>query len=153
VRRIIIVSILAFCLACEQGVYFEQSFLIPEGQWNYEEVAQFDFVVDSPETYFDLVLEVEHSPEYTYENTYVKIHTLFPDGEEVTDEVSLQLADGLDQWEGQCNSSSCNVTILLQEKVRFADAGKHQIRIEQYNRENPLTGIHQLRLKIIEVDE
>ncbi|WP_235298609.1 gliding motility lipoprotein GldH [Portibacter marinus] len=148
-RGLLIFSLLAVLIACSDDVYYEQSFDLAEGQWSYDDQATFAFEIEDVEDYFDLVLDLKHSADYVFENVYVQMHTTFPSGETVTDEVSLQLADALDQWEGQCNQSTCEVSILLQNRVRFKEVGEYELAIEQYNRQNPLPGIESLTLKII----
>ncbi|GLR19796.1 gliding motility lipoprotein GldH [Portibacter lacus] len=152
-RKWIGFSLLVFLIACNNDVYYKQSYAIPSSGWEYDTPATFEFNVDDLETYFDLILDVDHSIDYVYENTYVKIHTTFPSGEKITDQVSLQLADDLDQWEGKCSGTNCTVSILLQNRVFFKEAGKHIIEIEQFNRVEPLMGINSLELKIVNAEK
>ena len=139
-------------IACNESAYYKQSIEITEGSWAFENPVNFEIDIDDIESYFDLILDVDHSPEYSYENLYVNIHTTFPSGEKVTDLVSLQLTDNLDQWEGKCNANQCTVSILLQNRVYFKEKGKHTISIEQYNRENPIEGVMALTMKMLAID-
>ena len=151
-RKLVVFFLFIGLLACNDDVYYKQSYGVADGNWSYDESLTFIFEVNDTEAYYDLILDIEHDIEYLYENVYVKIHTTFPSGEKVTDQVSLQLADALDQWEGKCSGSSCKVSILLQNRIFFKEAGTHKIEIEQYNRVDPLIGIEELTLKIVELD-
>jgi gliding motility-associated lipoprotein GldH len=140
-------------IACNDNVYYKQSIDIEDAAWPYGKILDFEFEITDTSAYYDLVLDVKHDIDFTYENTYVKIKTLFPSGEEVTDQVSLQLADELDQWEGDCSGNSCTVSILLQNEVFFKEAGSYKLAIEQFNRVDPLEGIESMELKIISVEK
>lgn len=150
-RILLSLSFIFLFLACSDSAYFSKSYTFEGGQWLSEEQATFTFTVSDSSTYYDLILEVDHSPDYTYENVYVKINTSFPSGEEVSDQVSLQLADDLDQWQGECNKTCCTVPILLQNRVRFKESGEYSIAIEQYNRVDPLEGINKLTFRVQEL--
>ncbi len=143
-------AILSFS-ACNSNIYYKQTSTIADHKWDQSDLKNFEFEIDNNEAYYDLILEIDHSVDFKFENIYVNINTLFPNGEEVKDEVSLQLADHLDQWQGKCNSKNCVTSILLQNNVYFKEKGNHKITIEQYNRENPLEGINSLTLKIVEL--
>ncbi len=136
-------------VSCEKAPYFQQSLEIPQSQWKYDDLKDFSIDITDIDQYYDLVLDVNHATDYSYENIYVKIHTTFPSGEEVSDEVSFQLADDLDQWEGTCKNEICNVSILLRNRIYFDEVGIHKISIEQFNRVDPLEGINKLTMKLI----
>ncbi len=150
-RLVTIFSLVFLLFACSEDLHYEQSVSIEESAWSYEDLISYSFEVADSEKTYDILLEVNHSPEFTYENFYVNIHTTFPSGEKVSDQVSIQLADELDQWQGRCSGSNCRTVILLQNKVKFKEVGRHEIQIEQYNRQDPLIGIHNLTLKIANV--
>ncbi len=135
-------------IACNSSVYYEQSINFPDGVWQYDNVANFEFEIQDTEQRFDLILDVNHSVDYRFENNYVKIHTSFPEGNKTEDQLSLELTDNLDQWQGECNSKRCVASILLQENVYFKVAGKYQIGIEQFNRVDSLSGMNSLTLKL-----
>ena len=136
-------------VACSSNIFYEQNYSFQDEKWPYNEAASFSFSVPDTVAHYDLVLEIIHDPSFTYENIYVKIHTTFPSGKKITDEVSLQLADKLDQWEGNCNSRKCKVNILLQSDIYFKAAGEHKISIEQFNRIDPLEKINGLTLRVL----
>lgn len=147
---IALIIVLLVVIACGKKPFYEQSQSISESGWEYGNRIDFSFDIDNTDSKYDLLLDVRHDLEYTYENTYVRIHTTFPNGETITDQVSLQLADEYDQWEGTCKGDKCTVTIVLQSNVKFKEKGAYKIEIEQYNRENPLPGIEKMTLKIVD---
>lgn len=142
-----------FIFSCDDDVYYKQAIDIENAAWSYSEILDFEFEIRDTSAYFDLVLDVKHDVDFTYENTYVKITTVFPSGEQVTDQVSLQLADELDQWEGDCSGNLCRVSIILQNNVFFKEAGSYKLAVEQFNRVDPLQGIQSMELKIISVEK
>lgn len=147
-RKLIFASSLLILLSCNSNIFYEQTVAFPENIWQYENVAHFEFNIQDTTRRYDLILDVDHSVDFRFENNYVKIHTTFPEGNKTEDQVSLELTDNLDQWQGDCNSKKCVVSILLQENVYFNQTGLYQIDIEQYNRVDSLTGMNSLTLML-----
>jgi gliding motility-associated lipoprotein GldH len=139
-----------FLMSCGENYFFEQSIQIEKSAWDYDNQLAYTFEVTDTTKVYNLLLEIDHSTEYAYQNCYLKIHTTFPSGEKVEQVLSIDLADKIGQWQGNCNSEACTVLLDLQKKARFNALGKHQITLEQYMRMNPLRGIHSIALKLEE---
>ena len=119
--------------------------------WSYDDIYTFPFEIEDTLTAFDLSIDVEHSTSFTNSNLYVKISTIFPNREKRTDVVSFNLANNFGIWEGDCNSKYCTAEILLQKSIVFDQPGKYQLDIEQYSREEKITGIKSMKLKLNKV--
>jgi gliding motility-associated lipoprotein GldH len=91
-------------------------------------------------------LDVKHKSDYAYQNIYLKIVTDFPDGEQLQQTLSVDLADGKGLWYGDCSSSSCSVRVVLQEQAFFDRIGAHTFKFMPYMRMNPVDGIEGLSM-------
>lgn len=149
---LIIVICCLFFTACEKGVIFEATEDIPNATWGYEQKLPFEFEVTDTSKTYQVFLEISHSGDFAYQNCYVQITTLFPNGEENKQPVSLELAGQSGIWNGKCNGNTCQLEIPLQAKARFKHIGKHSIAIEQFMRVNPLPGIENIGLKIKQLE-
>ena len=129
---------------------FEKKIEINKSQWDYEDIVNFDFVIEDTLKKYDLVLEVEHAEDYGFQNLYVQFHTTYPSGEKETQMVSLELSRKSGIWNGECSGNTCEVEIPLQINAHFKEPGNHSIAVEQYMRKNPLPGIKSMELKIAE---
>jgi gliding motility-associated lipoprotein GldH len=153
VRYLILALFVFTFLSCSKDVYFQQKEVISNAMWSFDDPKTFSFEIKDTSSFFDLILDVKHATDFSYENLYVKIQTVFPDGRKTDDQVSLELADDFDQWQGKCNSNFCTVNIVLQSGVYFREVGKHTLEIEQFNRENPIEGIKEMTLKLVKLDK
>lgn len=139
--------------SCSESYVLEENFNIPNQSWSYKDSMLIKVPVTDTKQRYNLYLDVEHSPEFSYQNLYVRINTAFPSGERVSDKVSLELADDTGQWYGKCNSDNCILRIVLQENIYFKEVGDHQISIEQYMRQDALEGVNGLSFKLSKVDK
>lgn len=134
--------------ACGPAVLIDESHPLSETGWSYRDTMSWSFEVPDTMTIYNLLLTVEHTPDFSFQNTYVQIHTLFPAGEVVSQVVSLELQDQAGAWLGKCGDEKCTWTIPIQENAFFNQTGTHQIKLEQYMRQDSLPGILALRMRI-----
>lgn len=134
-------------LACNTSPIYELGFTFENQQWSNEDIKSFSFTAPDTVSQFDLILDLEHSVDYRYENLYVELETIFPDKEAVTDQISIPLINKDGEWVGRGNTVK-HLRVYLQQALRFKQAGDHTIHIRQYSREQSLTGLHTISLAI-----
>ena len=139
---------LLFTMGCDSDYIYQKEIEIREGEWRYSDVLVFDFEIKDVSKKYNLLLDVTHAGDYSFQNLYVQFHTSYPSIETKTQTVSLELANKTGIWNGKCSGNSCVVEIPLQTNAIFEEAGKHSISIEQFMRKNPLRGVESMRLKI-----
>lgn len=130
--------------SCSSDYFYEKTNSIESGNWSYEDGLDFSFEIADTLQLYNLWLEVEHSTDYNYQNLYTQIHTEFPSGRQLSEPLSLELADKIGRWYGDCNNSACTLLIPIQQDAFFDQAGTYKITIEQYMRENPVRGIRSI---------
>lgn len=145
-------AFLLLCLlgftACQDSFIYDEA-TAPEGAlWTYEQALSFDFSIQDTSLRYEFLLDVQHSQDYPFQNLYTRITTIFPDKTSQQDVISLELANKLGLWEGNCRGDDCTLTIALQERARFDTPGDYQLRFEQYTRRDSLPGIQELRLRM-----
>jgi len=146
-------GLLLFCsfilfYACSETPFFESKIEIPEANWSYEYIPSFTVPVKDTTQNHDLFLELKHSPDFSYQNLYLKINTTFPNGEIKEEQLSIDLANNLGSWIGKCKGGSCQINIYLLENFKFSDPGDYKFAFEQYSRSKELKGIQSLSFKI-----
>lgn len=145
---------LSFLLfSCGENYVFEKKISIPEDVWTYSDSLIFKFSIADTNKIYDLYLDISHHPSYAYQNLYTKIHTVFPQGNRLRTELSLELANKGGVWYGDCSSESCLLSIPIQQKAYFNQMGDHKIILEQYMRKDSVPGIQEFTLKLKEVGE
>lgn len=147
-RFLALMAILLGFTACQNDYFYDQT-VNPEAEtWRYDQPAQFDFTIQDTSIRYDFLLDIKHREDFSYQNLYTEIITQFPDSTSQDDVVSLELADKLGLWVGDCRKGYCSLTIALQEQARFAIPGDYSLRLEQFTRTDSLPGVAALRLRI-----
>ena len=136
--------------SCEAAYLYEQSYELPPEGWSYDNVLTYEFPIYDTTKAYQLLLEIEHSSDYAYQNCYVNIATTFPDGERSVQQLSLNLADNIGRWAGDCGGNSCTAVVDLQPAVRFPGVGTYTITLEQYMRINPVSDLQRIALLLKE---
>ena len=130
-------------------IIYEEVHNIDDGRWSYGQKKDFRFEVSDTSLNYRLLLYLEYNTDYRWQNFYTEITTIFPSDSIKNDVLSLELASKTGQWFGKCNSQSCDLTIPLQENVRFAQPGDYSISLDQYMREEEVTGVRAIGLKLV----
>ena len=144
-------AIACFITSCgKEKVIFEKEYDIKNEAWLYPDTLNFAFDITDTTAIYDIVLTIEHTPQYSMQNVYTNIYTKFPKGERIKQLLNIDLADNTGTWLGKCNSASCGYSINIQENAFFNSVGQHVITLEQFMRVEALAGIKNISLKIVD---
>lgn len=144
-----LLSLVLLSIGCGPDYAYQQTYELDGDEWSYADSLTFEFEVPDTNTIYDLYLDIKHSATYSNQNLYVLIHTSFPAGQRLTEQVSLELSDK-GRWEGDCRGDWCSVRIPIQSGAYFNQTGPHQFVLEQYMRRDPVGGIRSLGMFIQE---
>jgi len=149
-KNILLAILLLLVLySCNSKNYlFDQTKKIEKGSWSYENTLDFTFDIQDTTQIYNIYLALDHTNDYAYQNLYLKVHTLFPNGKKMERPVSFELADKYGQWYGECGSDACRLLVPFQSKTYFNAIGKHTITLEQFMRKDPIGGIEGLSLMV-----
>lgn len=135
-------------IACGPKYAVNKTYHLSNNEWTYADSLRFDFEIKDTLALYNLLLDVKHATDFSFQNLYTKIHTQFPDGTRLSKPVSLELADKIGTWQGNCNSKTCTLEIMIQEGAYFNKPGKYAVIVEQFMRENAVKGIQSVTLKV-----
>ena len=138
--------------ACGPNYAYEQTLEIPENGWSYEDSLLATFEIPDTNTFYNLHLLVEHTTFFPYQNFYVQVITQFPNGERLTEQVSLELSAKGGIWLGDCSGETCTLDIPIQQGAYFNQAGTYQLSVHQYSRRDPLPEIKSIRFALEKTD-
>ena len=131
---------------CGPKTHYSETHEFPNSQWRYADSLVFSPSIADTTRLYDLILKVEHHPDFTFQNVYTRILTRFPDAQNAEQILSLELEKAPGIWLSDCNNQSCILEIPLQQKTRFPQMGTYQFVLHQYNRTDTLQGIQRLSL-------
>lgn len=137
-------------MSCRSDFY-SKSFPFANDEWRYDDPISFSFdIVDTTKT-FDIILKVDHTDQYPYQNLYVKTTSQIPGDTAIVQNLSLELANQAGFWIGSCSGANCTIEIPIQSRIHFNQLGLYQIDLEQYTRTDTLKGLSGLGLRVVEV--
>jgi gliding motility-associated lipoprotein GldH len=136
------------CFGCKDNFLINDTKDIPNLEWTYTDSLTYNFTITDTSKVYNMLLDVEHSPEYSWQNLYVRVHTTFPSGKQLSKNVSLDLADTSGKWLGDCNSKACHTVIALQPNAFFNPAGKYAVTVAQHMRQDSIRGVYSVGLLI-----
>jgi len=137
-------------IACEETPFYDQIISIPNSEWSYDFKPEFKVAATDTSQMYDLFLNIDHNTSYSFENLYLKITTSFPKSNSKEETLSIDLAEKIGQWVGDCNSQKCTTKVYLLESFKFGDPGEYVFTIEQFSRQDKLKDINSLELQIFE---
>ncbi len=152
-RYIPLLVLLSFLTACGPNYVYESHLEVPDTGWTYQDSLVAQFTIEDSLTIYNLHLQLEHNEEFPFQNFYVQMHTQFPDGQRLSEMVSLELADKGGMWLGECGSGACTLDIPIQQGAYFNQIGEYQLTIEQYSRRDPLPGILSVHFALEETED
>ena len=149
---LLLFSLIILFTSCKEKYAFEKTYQFDNKEWTYADSLSFDFQIPDTNDVYSLFLEVQHGTDYSYENLYTNIKTIFPSGKTIENPLSLELADKTGRWYGKCSGKNCTYLLPIQEKAYFNEVGTFQLKIEQYMREERIEGINGIGFKLKELE-
>lgn len=137
--------------ACGPQPLYERSVDFEDGAgWNYADSLTFTYEIEDTTTAYDLVLTVDHTDAFAYQNFYVRLSTHLPNGHVLTQPLSLDLADNFGRWYADCDGiGGCTNEISIQTDTRFEKPGTYQLVVSQFSREDPLPEITGMGFRVL----
>ena len=155
IRLFFLFVLISISFSCsKEKVILEKEVDVKESiGWMFSDSLSVDFSISDTNRLYAMRLQLNHTPDFNFENVYTRIHTLFPDGKLSAQTLSLALTNETGAWVGQCNKTVCKVEIALQEQIIFPAKGNYKITVAQFMRTDTLSGIGNIRFLLIDTGE
>ncbi len=147
-RLAVLLMILLMVSSCGNQLVYEDNREIPEGRWISRNKLEFTAEITETDRLYDVYLKVRNSRDYPYSNLYMFLNTVYPDHRVSRDTLELTLADYDGRWLGSGMGNLKYSRFLFKSRVRFPQKGVYRFEFEQAMRQNELTGIHDLGMRI-----
>ena len=138
------ITLLASCTSDS----FDRRTVIPEAEWRQENRVAFDVDINDTLSGYEFGIGLRHLENYRYSNLFVFLHTRMPNGNVTHDTIECTLATPEGKWLGKSSGSMRDLTVPLNESLRFPLTGTYHFEIEQAMREPVLKGISDIGLYI-----
>lgn len=134
--------------SCNDNNLVDTNQTIPDNNWTYANSAKAILDVKDNKKNYQVYFKLRHTASYRYANLFVIVH-LKGEGLNKRTRYQFKLAKTDGEWLGKGSGDIYTSTFLLLKDYSFAKAGKYHIEIEQNMRDNPLIGISDIGITIV----
>lgn len=136
-------------VACDNGkVLYDNSVMVGRPTWSCDSVAQFSLLVEDTTAVYRMGLRVRNDRIYEYQNIWLFVDEVAPDGTITNDTVQFMLADNFGRWTGSGLSSLYSNLFLYRDSLVFSQKGEYRYYIKHGMRHVNLKGISDVGIKI-----
>lgn len=154
INLLIVLFFILHIIACNtEKPVWESTYTLDEGYWSWAEKASFHYEVKDTTSFHDLILEIETTKDYPFQNLYTRVETIFPQGDTTEQVLSFDIYNKFGVQNGDCSKDECRIQFIMQEKFRFKDPGNHTFNINQHLRTDSIRNVKSLTLKLFTVRE
>lgn len=146
---ILLAMVCIFIASCTNDLLFEAGRTLPDRSWSADNKISFAIEVTDTLSKHDIYLNIRNTDTYKFSNLYVFLETQIPDGSKDLDTLECILADDHGKWKGDGLGDLFDNRILFAHNVRFTQAGKYTFTFTQGMRINPLQGISDFGIRIV----
>ena len=140
---------LALFTSCTKTDLFEKNTVIPQYEWKSDFQAAGDFEISDTVSAYSIYLVLRHTDAYKYNNIWLNIGLQSPGDTLFKQRVDLKLGDDANGWEGSGMNDIWEVRKLLNgQPRRFKKPGKYHFTISQVMRDDPLTNVMSVGLRL-----
>ncbi len=129
-----------------RNIIYEKSLEIGDQRWTYADSLSFTFPIKDTTKIYNIYLDIQHDKSYSFQNIYLLLHTRFPSGKRIDNRINIDLAEPTGKWNGDCSGNSCNLEIPIQEGAYFNETGDYTLTVEQYLRQDTLSGVREIKV-------
>ena len=142
-------SLLIISSACDTKKVYDSNFTLPAEGWKTNSAVVFKDVLISDTTALqNFYIRVRNSDDYQYNNFFLFLTTKLPNGKLSRDTIEIKLAGLNGKWLGKGFGHFKDNHVLVRKAMRFPVSGKYEFTIEQGMREEFLTGIANIGIRI-----
>ena len=143
-RQGIIVLAVFSLLSCTNNLLFKADKEIKDG-WHADSTIVFQFNISDTTNVFYSEINIRHTISYPFQNLFMFIHIITPDGQTKIDTLECVLADIVGKWNGKGMGDILDFTQIYKDSIVFKTEGNYKIVIEQAMRYGEFPSIKSLK--------
>ncbi len=143
----LLVFIACILTSCNDYCVYNQCNDIDSHAWHKDSIQAFSPAINDTIGQYNVLITVRHDTEYPYQNLWLFVESISPDGIDVKDTVECYLADNRGKFLGD-GISIYEMPVLYMRKIKFPKQGVYKFEIQQGMRDTILTGVRNICLSI-----
>lgn len=134
--------------SCDNKRVFESYQQIKDDNWYVNQKPSFYLDVQDTLTEHTIYFNIRHTGLYKYSNLFVLFTIQGPKAKPETQRLEFKLAEVDGKWLGSGLGDIYSNQIKIMEKVKFPRKGVYSFSVEQNMRDNPLTGVEDIGVRV-----
>lgn len=135
-------------VSCVDTKVFEQNLVIDNASWAWDKTFRFEYLSNDTISAKNVYINLRHTNIYKYNNIFLFITTIAPNGKNLKDTAEFTIADNRGKWLGSGLGNVYDLRMSYKHNIRFAQQGKYIFYIQHGMREKKLKGIIDIGLRI-----
>lgn len=143
-----ILLVLVGLAGCMKTSVYERNLQVDPGGWDIDDSLEFAVEVTDTLTPVNFLFTLRHNTDYRYSNIYFFLNTYYPDNRYSRDTIQILLAGKDGKWFGKGFGRLKEVDVMLKDKLVFPRSGIYRFSFVQAMREQSLSGIEDIGIRI-----
>ncbi len=139
--------VVIFLSSCDNSIVYENEKTFEEDKWCFSDAFSSDFDLSDNSVPFDVDIRVVHTDNYPYENIYLRLTHDFGAAKKV-DTLTFNLSDRYGHWKGDKNWGGNYEYAFNYLKNYKIEKKSGNITIEQFSRDDTLSGVNKIGIDI-----
>ena len=137
--------------SCDSTRVFDSYQEVPESAWHKDSLFVFSIPVTDTSRNHNLIIQVRSETSYKYSNLWLFIEIIQPGGEVMRDTLEIVLADPTGRWLGSGIDGLKTLQSVYRRNIYFPVSGDYNISLQHGMRDEILTGIHDIGIRVEKV--
>lgn len=137
-----------FFFSCDSNRVFEENQAISGSAWDSNDTLKFEVDITDTISPVNFYINIRNADGYPYNNLFLFIKTIFPNGKMANDTLECVLADENGKWLGSGMGDIYDNQIPFKRNVRFPLSGIYTFELQQGMRRSSIPLIMDAGLRI-----
>lgn len=135
---------------CQTNAIVDSNMTMPSRNWTYANKVKVYLDITDVTKQYDIRFKLRHTADYAYSNIFVLLHIKGGGLKTRTKRYEYRLAQPDGQWNGSGSGDLFTYSLPLLTNYQFPAPGRYEFEVEQNMRDNPLKGISDAGIAVLE---
>ncbi|MDR0371510.1 MAG: gliding motility lipoprotein GldH [Prevotellaceae bacterium] len=147
-NKLFISTFLLFSFAsCDNNDIYFHTYSIPLDGWDKNRSYNFDIDIEDIDASYNVLINIRNNAGYPYQNLWLFTRETI-DGVEKGDSIDCYLADDRGKWLGKGAGDMHEMSVFFRQAIRFERPGRYTIQLWQGMRDDVLTGVNDVGVRV-----
>jgi gliding motility-associated lipoprotein GldH len=134
--------------ACSNPSVYKQDFQIDAAGLHMDDTLRFELPISNIKEHYNLILNLEYSKNYPYQNLFYFVDIKDPLGENYRDTIECVLASSSGRWLGEMSGDFVKQSLIYRLNINFPNQGLYYINVQHAMRDSVLSKIKSIGLEL-----